>query len=408
MAEAEKVLLAHPLGSPFATNAALGLAEAGCRVEIASCFSFGPEGAVCRVVGAGPLARELERRSWIPSGIPVRHYGMSREILRVALERSGARRLLGLRSSRLTDWVYTSFDRSVAAALPLDTSAIYSYEDGALETFRRARRLGAVCLYDLPIMFHRASATLFAEERERYPELRSGMPLEPDWKIERKDQEVQLADHIVVASHVTKSSLLEHGIPAGKISVIPYGTESVEGPAGAPDRFRALFVGRVGPRKGVHYLLDAWRVPEFTNAELLLVGVNEFPEGWLEAHLGRALYQPSLPRSELRKIYASSSVLVLPSLVEGFGMVILEAMSCGVPVITTPNTAGPEIIESGVDGFIVPIRDVDALREKLAWCAGHPAELREMGRRARDKARLYSWNRYRAALGETIRSLLHT
>ncbi|MHC5731280.1 MAG: glycosyltransferase family 4 protein, partial [Nostoc sp.] len=120
--------------------------------------------------------------------------------------------------------------------------------------------------------------------------------------------------------------------------------------------FRALFVGRVGVRKGVHYLIKAWEELQLPQAELMLVGVNEFPETWLSQLPEGVNYIPSVPHTTLNQYYSNANVFVFPSLVEGFGLVLLEAMACGIPVITTTHTAGPDIITDGTEGFIVPIR----------------------------------------------------
>ncbi len=80
----------------------------------------------------------------------------------------------------------------------------------------------------------------------------------------------------------------------------------------------------------------------------------------------------SVPHASLNQYYSTDNVFVFPSLVEGFGLVLLEAMACSIPVITTPNTAGPDIITDGLERFIIPIRDIEALKEKLEWCYRHP------------------------------------
>jgi glycosyltransferase involved in cell wall biosynthesis len=88
---------------------------------------------------------------------------------------------------------------------------------------------------------------------------------------------------------------------------------------------------------------------------------------------------------ELPELYNRASVVVFPSLNDGFGLVILEAMACRVPVIATENTGGPDVIRDGVDGFIIPIRDVEALKERLLWLYEHRDACREMGVNARKR-----------------------
>lgn len=128
-----------------------------------------------------------------------------------------------------------------------------------------------------------------------------------------------------------------------------------------------LTAGTRSLRKGVHYLLKAWRrLAPAGDVELWLVGKMSLAPRLLEKLPGRVVVRPSVPHQELFEIYRRASVLVFPSLCEGFGMVITEAMANGLPVITTSSTAGPDLIESGKNGFIVPIRDSEKLAETIS------------------------------------------
>ena len=112
----------------------------------------------------------------------------------------------------------------------------------------------------------------------------------------------------------------------------------------------------------------------------------------------------TLATSELVKEFHNSDVLIFPSLVEGFGQVILEAMSSGLPVICTPNTAGRDLFTSGKEGMIVPIRDIDVLIAKIEWCRNNKVELGDMGREAARTARIFTWNKFRASIVDFYRS----
>jgi len=110
----------------------------------------------------------------------------------------------------------------------------------------------------------------------------------------------------------------------------------------------------------------------------------------------------------LRALYQQSSVLVLPSIEEGFGVVIAEAMACGVPVIATPNTAAPDLIRDGVDGFIVPIRDVGALTDRLLALRNQPDLRQEMGMAARERIRAFSWQHQADVYTDLFREMMKT
>jgi glycosyltransferase involved in cell wall biosynthesis len=119
--------------------------------------------------------------------------------------------------------------------------------------------------------------------------------------------------------------------------------------------------------------------------------------------LDRHRWIPSLAHDDLLAEMSRHDVLVFPSLHEGFGLVILEAMSQGLAVITTPHTGGPDVIREGQDGFIVPIRSADAIAEKLGLLAGDRLMLAEMKEAARETARRHTWENYRKRLVEVVR-----
>ncbi|MEA5470459.1 glycosyltransferase family 4 protein [Spirulina sp. 06S082] len=403
-----KITLIHPTGNPFARNAAIALWEIDMLQEIITSVAYNPDGNLARILQkffpAGD--RELRRRIWIPPQNRFLKTYPREEILRIALLRTGLNRSLGLNSQSLADWVYGSIDRRVARKHLKGLTGVYAYEDGAASTFSVAKQQGIKCFYDLPIVFYRQSQQIQQEEAELFPDLAASLQSiqEPARKLERKEQEVSLADHIIVPSTIVARSLLNAGISKDKITVIPFGSpHDYFQPQPKQDKqFRALFVGRVGARKGVHYLLQAWQKLNLHDAELLLVGMNEFGDRYLGQYQEYFRYIPSVPHATLNQYYSSASVFVFPSLVEGLALVLLEAMACGIPIITTENAGGSDIITDGVEGFIIPIRDVEAIQEKLAWCYAHPQELAEMGKAARQKAEELTWKLYRDRLSSLV------
>jgi glycosyltransferase involved in cell wall biosynthesis len=411
-----RISLIHPTGNPFARQAAIAFSETGLLQEIITTIAYNPEGFLSPYLTLLPqklrnsITQELGRRTWIPpSKVRIKTHPW-REIMRLVLVKTSLQRRLGLSYQQLADRVYQSLDEHIASHHLQGLNAIYAYEDGAATTFQVAKQQGILCLYDLPIAFYRTSQEILRQEAENFPNLASALDAirEPQWKLQRKEQEIQLADCIFVPSSFVQDSLIQTGIQADKIRVIPFGApidyfhpQHKEDPL-----FRALFVGRVGPRKGVHYLLQAWQELKLPNAELLLIGMNEFPVELLEQYSGTIRHIPSLPHNLLNQYYSSANILVLPSLVEGLALVQLEAMACGIPLITTPNAGGSDIVSEGVDGFVIPIRDLDSLKAKLEWCYCHPLQLAQMGHAARQKAEQLTWAQYRHKLASEVLQIL--
>jgi len=133
--------------------------------------------------------------------------------------------------------------------------------------------------------------------------------------------------------------------------------------------FRILFVGTLSLRKGVQYLLDAVSPLTFQNAELVLRG-SETPttKMILRRYAGSIplRFAGPRPKTEMIELFSQASVLVLPSIEDGFGLVIAQAMACGVPVIASTHSGGPDLITDGVEGFLVQPRAVETLEERLS------------------------------------------
>ncbi len=166
-------------------------------------------------------------------------------------------------------------------------------------------------------------------------------------------------------------------------------------------------MGSLIQRKGFSYLLDAVSVLQSPNIRVLLCGrrlidktlINSYPDLDLTVKIG-------LTTQNLISEIHKSDVFVLPSLAEGFAHVILETMSCGLPVIATNHTCAPDVMRDHIDGFIVPIRNAEAIAEKLAWCMDNRADLAGMGEQAAGQARLFTWERLRFGMREAYRQML--
>jgi glycosyltransferase involved in cell wall biosynthesis len=410
------VLFSHPGCPPFAQQAARGLLESGLLSAYSTTFSYDRDSTLGKAMKAGmslaspDAERELVRReiTEVPADRIIRH--PISEILRTIASKAPTGPIV---ADRIWDKAERWFDRTVAQKDLNGERAVYCYEYAALSTFEKQKARGGLCVYDLPIAHHKLTAELLDPEMEQFPEAltnyESHLRRLATKRNERKDRELALADHVLVASSFTKSSLMRIGFPEAKVSVVPYGAPPVvattikrkTGP------FVFLSAGTQSVRKGVHYTLEAWkRMKPRGSAELWLVGQMLLPERLLSGLPGKVVSRPSVPKAELSDIYSRADALVFPSLVEGFGMVITEAMAHGLPVITTSHTAAPELITSGTDGFIVPIRDVDALATTMQWCIDNREVLQEMGVNAANKASRWQWSDYRSGVGARVKTLL--
>ena len=173
-----------------------------------------------------------------------------------------------------------------------------------------------------------------------------------------------------------------------------------------------MYVGPVSVRKGAHYLLRAWRRVAAAGAELHFYGKTLLPDEVIaEARRApggdRIVFHGSIPSSELPAAYRHATALVFPTLCDGFGMVVSEALANGLPVITTRNAGAADAIVNGRSGLLIPAADVDAIAEAIDWTMAHPAEVYAMRREALETAARRTWNdfrsNFRAALGGVLR-----
>lgn len=265
----------------------------------------------------------------------------------------------------------------------------------SLHTLRKAKKMDMVTVLD-----HGSSHIKYQDEilREEYEKFGLKAELAHSKVIEKEIEEYQEADYIAIPSLFSERTFLERGVPHNKLIRVPYGVDLTafrELPKDE-DVFRVIYAGGMTLRKGIHYLLQAFSELKLPKAELLLIGAA-MPEikPFFKKYEGYYRWIGSVPQSELYKYYSQSSVFVLNSIEDGFGMVIIQAMACGLPVIATQNTGGPDIIRDGVHGFIIPIRDVEALKQKLLYLYEAPSLCEEMGRTAKARVQSgFSWNDY--------------
>ena len=210
--------------------------------------------------------------------------------------------------------------------------------------------------------------------------------------------EYRECDVIVVPSTFAYRSFVSKGVPEDKLAKIPYGVDlSVFHQVPKEDEvFRVLYVGAMTLRKGLPYLLEAIAGLRIPGLELWLVG-SESSEArrFFGKYEGKFRFLGPIPRHQLYWYYSQASVFAIASVEEGLALVQAQALACGLPVIATTNTGAEDLFTNGVEGYIVPIRDPDAIRERIAYLFDHSDERKAMSEAARDRvASLGGWDTY--------------
>ena len=223
---------------------------------------------------------------------------------------------------------------------------------------------------------------------------------------QRSDNAWRLADRIICASSFTARSLIRAGASPDRMTIASYGIAPSGIPGGQPAAplpetgFRVLFVGSAIQRKGIHYLLKAWEMADLpTGAQLTVVARSYDRDFFDPARLpAGCTYHAGVDRARLAQLYASSTLFCMPSLIEGFGQVYLEALAAGLPVLGTPNTCLPDIGDE-VDGvFIAPAGDAMALARKLETLAGRLPGNMDVRESARQVAGQFGWQNFRSSI----------
>lgn len=265
------------------------------------------------------------------------------------------------------------FDRALSVQLA-PSDEFEGFGGQSLHCFRRSRQLGCqvLCLQaanshvDNVVRLHRQAVQQF--------------PLESSWlntaQHQKTLQEYQMADIIYVASEYTRQSFLAAGIASAKLRKRMFSISPRFVPAAHPchdDIFRVVYTGSLTVMKGIPVLLEAFSRLAVSKAELILVGgwatrgMRQYLQSWM-AKDPRIQILPGDPLPHLQQ----ASVYVHPSYEDGFAYAPMEALACGVPVIVTEDTGMKEYVREGVNGYVVPTGDWEAILERLMICQAKP------------------------------------
>jgi glycosyltransferase involved in cell wall biosynthesis len=278
-----------------------------------------------------------------------------------------------------------------------------AYENAAQETFRAARAQGATTILDAASSHHTWQDAFYE-------------PVESDAVHQRinkrKDQEIKLADHVLTVSEMARASYIDAGVSPERITSVCMGVDLSEfTPGGEDSRVRSgpftfLFAGHAGRLKGVDVLLKASEclAREGLTHRVQFAGGTD--DGVFEGTSAPAERLGYLNRSELAAAFRRADVLVLPSRHDSFGRVVVEAMATGLPVIVTEHVGAKEMIDGGRTGWVVPADDVEALAERMHWCAEHRDNVRGMGAACVETAQNYSWAAYRERVTEVMEEVV--
>lgn len=283
-------------------------------------------------------------------------------------------------------------------------AAFYLREDADIvvcsgwHTLEKAKKFGAITVAERGSSHVSYQNKILEEEYEKFGVKTMPFQLTHPKIIENELKAYEEIDYISVPSSFAKKTYIQYGIKEEKLIQGGRGVDlSQFRQIPKNDKiFRVVFAGGMCLRKGVHYLLQTFAELNLPNSELTLIGsLNDEIKPFFKKYEGFYKYLGHVPQKELYKYYSQGSVFVMPSLEEGLATVQLQAMACGLPLICTTNTGGDDVIKDGVEGFVVPIRNVEKLKEKISYFYENPDICRLMGQSAKKRvSRGFTWDDY--------------
>jgi glycosyltransferase involved in cell wall biosynthesis len=290
--------------------------------------------------------------------------------------------------------LHTMFGRAAAAELMKESWDVAHPWSGVAEEVLQALEGKPTLRILMRGSAHISTQAELLEEEEK----RTGSPQDrpSPWIISRELREYKMADKILALSSFARDSFIANGLSPQKVSMLPLGA-SIEAFRPSPQTIkerrrrilsgqplRVLFVGTLSYRKGLY---DLARVVKKLSS--LSAGENKFlfrfvgPElseaASLKAELSdMAEFIPKQPQADLPNWYSWGDVFIFPTIEDGYAVVLAQASFSGLPVLTTTNSGGPDLIKNNETGWILPIRSPQSFVERLLWCDSHREELASM------------------------------
>ena len=391
-----QVILSHPTGNAFVREALRALQDADMLSAFCTSLGFHDNDPWLKLPIPQRWKHKLERR----------HYAIPKAKLKrrpcLEITRLLGQRILGSHfKAGPIDAIYATVDKLTADNIhQLKPDGVYAYEDGALESFKAATTLSVPCFYELPIAYWKELHKLLEDAADRRPDWAPTLAFQKDStdKCAQKDEELTYADSIICPSKFVYDSLPDSIKKEKPCTILPYGAPPPQTSTKQKQKtktLRVLFAGALSQRKGLADLFDAINLLNRSDIELITMGSLQAPLSFYQEACPHFTYESPRPHQDVLKLMQSCDVFALPSIVEGRALVQLEALSCGLPLLITPNTGGEDLIKETETGFLVPPHSPQAIAEKLNWLADNKDALPSMQAAALNQAKKSSRGSFR-------------
>ena len=276
-------------------------------------------------------------------------------------------------------------------------------------SFKTIKKYGGKCVLHSQWMHPETQKRIL---KQAFNDLNLDYPQILSERVRVQLREIELCDKIWCISNLVYDSYLQNGVPKEKLLLCPLGVDTnVFKPASTSpkqnsDKYNIVFVGNINIEKGVHVLLNALALGEISNCQLILNGaVADYFESFLQGLSNKlkklnveVVVESGFPLKNLQK----ADLFILPSLHESFGLVVLEAMACGLPVIVTDQVGASDHIIPGENGFIVPANSVEKLSEKILYFYNDRNQRDSFGKKSFTLSQDLSWPRVTERFIESV------
>ncbi|MBN8836630.1 MAG: glycosyltransferase family 4 protein [Sphingobacteriia bacterium] len=303
------------------------------------------------------------------------------------------------------------FQEKIPLKIIQKADIVIGFDTSSWRLIERCKKLKKKIIIDVTTPHPITNQLITNKLRKDYPLWSLNIMEKKESLLRIEQMELEDADAIVVASTFTRKTLIDNGVAGDKIYVNPYGIDlhhfKEKYSYNNKRSIRLLFVGSLNARKGVAFLLNTFNSMNANHLLLTFAGYNgaELNDQLTKNSYTNISVLGKILHDEMPSLFLKHDVFVFPSFFDGFGLVILEAMACGLPVITTSATGGPDIIEHGKEGFIIEPGNEEQLKKAIQFFVDHPQQIEIMGRAARRKAEQYTWDAYGERWVEIIEEL---
>ncbi len=310
-------------------------------------------------------------------------------------------------------FLHRMFGRWAATQLAKEPwDVIQPFSGVAEEILQSPACRSAFCVVKRASSHIRTQARLLEEEQRRTG-TRLGRP--SPWMIAREEREYALADNVMVVSSFAHDSFVAEGFPPDKLSLLLLGAQLdcfrpapdvVEARCArilSGDPLRILYVGALSFRKGMWDLAAMLRHPARRRFQFRFVGpVTAEAESLVREMSAAAEFVPKQPQAELPKSHAWGDLFLFPTIEDGFAVVLTQAAAAALPILTTANSCGPDLIRQGESGWVLPIRNPQAFLDRLHWCDTHRPELAQMVRNIYRQFQPRTWTEVAADFAQIV------